>query len=50
MTPRDFCPDFFKTRVYSYKPRSLDDLKHHNEQAVAGTLPNQLFKKLQNTA
>jgi hypothetical protein len=48
MTPPDFCPDFFKTG-YSHKPRNLDRLKHHNEQTVAGTLPNELFEKLQNT-
>lgn len=39
---------FLKQRVYSNNPRSLEDPKHDNKQAVDGT-DNTLFENLQET-
>jgi hypothetical protein len=37
-TPPDiFMWRFYKERVYTNKPKSVEDLKHYNEQAVAGS-------------
>jgi hypothetical protein len=37
MQPDFFLWRFLKERVYNRNPRNLEDLKHNNEQALAGT-------------
>jgi hypothetical protein len=49
-TPPDFFMwGFLKERVYSNKPRSLEELKHNTEQTVVNIDPEILHKVSRNT-